>query len=155
MSIFFSKHWPSVIVTETTQLGGVMRDQLHVLLVDDDPDALAVMSKLLEHQGFSTTTAQNGQEALGLFEHNDFHVVITDVIMPVMDGITLSKNLHSKVPVVFVTGNSDLNLDGKIEHLCVCIIDKMDMKDRLVHAAKKAYERFQINKEIDLYAEAA
>lgn len=76
-----------------------------ILLVEDDDDVRHMLKNLLEdHLGYHTMTAQNGKKALDLLENNRVSMVITDIKMPDMDGITLLTTVRNKFPY----------LDGKI-----------------------------------------
>lgn len=60
-----------------------------VLIVDDDPRVADVLQELLEDEGFSVSYEGNGRKALHSIERNRPDVVLADIRMPVMDGITL------------------------------------------------------------------
>ena len=63
------------------------KKSIHILLVDDDLDILEFLKYNLEKEGYTITTATNGQMALDVFQKNKPVLVIMDVMMPVMDGI--------------------------------------------------------------------
>src|SRR6188768_2713221 len=60
-----------------------------VLIVDDEPNARSALAELLRDEGYATAVAQNGQEALNLLAEFDPDVVLTDLKMPVLDGLGL------------------------------------------------------------------
>ena len=62
-------------------------ETLKVLLVDDEPDILEILSYPLKNQGFQVHTANNGLEAIKLSKDIQPHLIILDVMMPEMDGI--------------------------------------------------------------------
>jgi len=68
---------------------------VNVLVVDDDRIARKAITRSLEEGGYNVVTANDGQAALDLFEHNDFQVVITDWQMPRMSGIELFRKLRA------------------------------------------------------------
>lgn len=81
-----------------------------VLLVDDDTAVLKCVSRLLEHEGYSTCTAVNGQDAVEfLAEESDaVDAVLFDLDMPVMDGEDFAQRLRDQwpwIPGVLMTGN--------------------------------------------------
>ncbi len=79
-----------------------------LLLVDDDPTVLALTSEFLKTLGMEFHTARNGKEALKLLEGSPFTIIITDLIMPVMDGMSLIKVVKTKWPdidIVVMTGH--------------------------------------------------
>jgi DNA-binding response OmpR family regulator len=78
-----------------------------VLIVEDERPLAHALELKLTHEGFEVSVAGNGQEGLDLILGGDFDVVLLDMMMPVMDGFTLLKELqkHDKHPVVFVLSN--------------------------------------------------
>ncbi len=65
-----------------------------VLLVEDEPNMARTLAKILERKGYEVATAQNGQDALGRLAAEEFAVVVTDLNMPVMDGMQLLRRLQ-------------------------------------------------------------
>ena len=61
--------------------------QFKVLLVDDEPDILEFMQYNLNKEGYTVITAKNGQEAVDIAKREIPHLIILDIMMPVMDGI--------------------------------------------------------------------
>lgn len=78
---------------------------VHILVVDDDRALRDILQATLKRSGFSVTTASNGQEALDSCAHQHFDLVVMDVMMPVMDGLSACCCLRevSDVPVVMLT----------------------------------------------------
>ena len=79
-----------------------------VLVVDDEPAILAMMRSLLSDEGCAVLTAQNGQEALALALEAQPDLIITDLMMPVMDGQELRRRLREEprtadIPVMLMT----------------------------------------------------
>ncbi len=83
-----------------------------VLVVDDEPDWRAIIRDWFEREGCRVLDAENGAEALHLVRTNRIDVVVSDVRMPVMDGITFLRNIKAsesyKPSVMFITGFSDI-----------------------------------------------
>jgi PAS domain S-box-containing protein len=76
-----------------------------VLAVDDDPAVLPLLERMLRTLGFEVTCATNGREAIEALEQGPLDLVVTDVAMPEMDGLTVARAAEPKgVPVLFVTG---------------------------------------------------
>jgi putative two-component system response regulator len=83
-----------------------------VLCVDDEPVILQILRRLLEVQGFEAVTCGDPQTAISTFSAGSFDVVITDIHMPGMDGLTLMRTLREKepeLPVVVVTGQGTVD----------------------------------------------
>lgn len=90
-----------------------------VLAVDDDPEVLGTLGRVLEFEGFNTKLASSGQEALNLLETFSPDLIILDIIMPGMDGIAVCARLRSmsrftSLPILFLTakGSTDDIVDG-------------------------------------------
>ncbi|MDH5182894.1 MAG: PAS domain S-box protein [Gammaproteobacteria bacterium] len=71
-----------------------------ILVVDDEPSLLALNKDILEQHGYHVITANNGREAQALIQQRAFQLVLSDVIMPEMDGYALSAWLQSHYPDV-------------------------------------------------------
>lgn len=81
---------------------------MKILIVDDKTENTYLLESLFRGHGYETLTAKNGQEALELAEKNDCNLIISDILMPVMDGFTLCRECkkHPRlkhVPFIFYT----------------------------------------------------
>lgn len=80
-----------------------------ILVVDDDPEVLTLTSDVLTDEGFAVVTADNGAAALALLERcGSLAVMVTDVVMPGMNGFQLAdqaKSRHPGLRVLFVSGH--------------------------------------------------
>ncbi|MEY3220469.1 MAG: response regulator GlrR [Pseudomonadota bacterium] len=88
-----------------------MNTAYHILLVDDDTDLLQLLSMRLKAAGYLVRTAQNGKEALALIPVIRPHLVITDLRMDGMDGLTLFKFLQQSnpaLPVIILTAHGTI-----------------------------------------------
>ena len=84
-------------------------EKIKVLIVDDEKIALKNLSQFLEREGYSVITADNGIDAINILEESSFDVVLTDLKMAVVDGISILNKTRSKSPdtkVVIFTGYS-------------------------------------------------
>ena len=82
---------------------------IHVLIVDDDKSVRNTMEEYIRNAGFTSMTASSAEEALELVEKNNFAVVITDIRLPGLGGLELTKVIKKKngCDVIVVTGYSD------------------------------------------------
>jgi diguanylate cyclase (GGDEF)-like protein len=82
---------------------------INVLIVDDDLSVRNTMDEYIANAGFSTLAASSAEEALELIEKNDFAVVITDIRLPGLGGLELTKVIKQQngSDVIVVTGYSD------------------------------------------------
>jgi len=77
-----------------------------ILVVDDEPNYLIVLSELLKEEGYEVITAQKGEDGLKIVQDTDLDLVITDMRMPGMDGLELLKSVKSynkDLPVIMIT----------------------------------------------------
>lgn len=83
-----------------------------ILVVEDDPALGQLFSRVLERAGYSAVTASDGREALEIAGREYIDLVITDVMMPVMDGVELTRRLReekSTLPILMITARGDYN----------------------------------------------
>ena len=90
-----------------------MDDQKRVLVVDDDEEVLFVWTSALRKLSeLEVETASNGSEALDRLGADSFDLVITDLAMPVMDGVALTRAIRETnphIPIVWITAYSQLH----------------------------------------------
>ncbi len=82
--------------------------QKHILVVDDDEMMRSYLRELLLIHDFKVTEASNGKLGLKEFRENTPNLVLTDIIMPEMEGISFIRELraHNKeIPIIAMTGN--------------------------------------------------
>src|ERR1043165_3266468 len=82
--------------------------QGYLLIVEDVPDILRLLEETLKFKGYNAVTARNGQEALDLIQRERPALVITDIMMPKLDGFGLVHRLRINpetrdLPVIFLT----------------------------------------------------
>ena len=80
-----------------------------ILIVDDDRSVRSTMNEYIQNAGYTSQTAASAEEALELIKKNSYHVVITDIILPAMGGLELTKVIKKTngSDVIVVTGYSD------------------------------------------------
>lgn len=81
----------------------------HILVCDDDHDIVSALEIYLTGEGYGVGCAYSGQEAIALFQQRSFDLVLMDIMMPDMDGITATAELRqiSNVPILFLTAKSE------------------------------------------------
>ena len=122
-----------------------------ILVVDDEPNYLIVLSELLKEEGFEVFTAESGEEGLKVARENDLDLVITDMRMPGMDGLQLLKSvksLNQHLPVIMVTAF------GEVEKAVVAMkagaynyLAKPFSNDELLVNIRKAIEHYSLLRE--------
>lgn len=112
-------HEASFVYEEDTNQTPLQANGYHVLLVEDNDGIRSMLDERLA-SSFLITTASNGREALEILAKKSVDVVVTDIMMPEMDGLELCRQIKanpelSHIPVVFITAKNDL--DSKVKGL--------------------------------------
>ena len=79
---------------------------LKILIAEDDLHIRTLLSKFLKNQHFEVLQAKNGKEALTVFEHEHIDLLITDVLMPEVNGHRLAhriRSIHKELPILMLT----------------------------------------------------
>ncbi len=81
----------------------------NILVCDDEKDIVAALKIYLESEGYGVIEAFNGREALDRLRENEVHLVLMDIMMPVMDGLSAMAALRrvSNVPVILLTAKGE------------------------------------------------
>lgn len=90
----------------------------HVLIAEDDQTAAAICARALSHAGFATSLAVDGKAALDMLRQGSFDLVVTDMIMPTMDGLELVRTMRAdprltRLPVLFLTSCQEHDMRTK------------------------------------------
>ncbi len=92
-----------------------------ILVIDDDPDILELVSDFLTSRKYAVITTTKGAQVLELAIKNEPDLIILDIILPDVDGLTVLKNLKTRpitafIPVIMLTGQtaSEIQVDGLI-----------------------------------------
>lgn len=80
-----------------------------ILLVEDELGIRETVKIFLKSQNYEVIEAENGKEGLIALQNNDIHLAIVDIMMPVMDGLTMTMKLRevSDIPVIFLTAKTE------------------------------------------------
>lgn len=80
-----------------------------ILIVEDEKGIRETVTVFLKNQGYNVLQASNGEEGLALIEANEIHLAVVDIMMPVMDGITMTMKLRQKYdfPIIFLSAKSE------------------------------------------------
>ena len=80
-----------------------------LLLVEDELGIRETVKIFLKSQNYEVIEAENGKEGLDALKNNDIHLAIVDIMMPVMDGLTMTMKLRevSDIPVIFLTAKTE------------------------------------------------
>ena len=81
----------------------------NILVCDDERDIVSALQIYLEAEGYKVFTAYNGNEAINVFSNNEIHLILMDIMMPQMDGITAMVKIReaNNVPIILLTAKSE------------------------------------------------
>ena len=81
----------------------------HILVCDDQKDIVSALKIYLASEGYQIFEAYNGLQALEIIRQEDIHLILLDIMMPEMDGITLTSKIRefSNVPIILLTAKSE------------------------------------------------
>ena len=82
----------------------------NILVCDDERDILDAIEIYLKAEGYSVFTAEDGASALEILEKKEIHLAIIDIMMPVMDGITLIMKMRevTNIPIIVLSAKSEV-----------------------------------------------
>ncbi len=81
----------------------------NILVCDDEKDIVSALQIYLGGEGYTVLTAENGKEAVAAVEKEEVHLVLLDIMMPEMDGITAMAKIReiSNVPIIMLTAKGE------------------------------------------------
>lgn len=126
-------------------------NEYSILIVDDEPNYLVVLSELLQDEGFEVFTAPDGEQGIKIVNDVDLDIVITDMQMPGMDGIQfmlqIKENL-SDLPVIVITAYAEV--DKAVEAMqagAFSYLAKPFSNDELIVSLRKAAQHYALIRE--------
>lgn len=128
----------------------------HILVIDDDQAVRDSISDFLDDCGFKISTAINGQRGLELIEANKPDLVLCDLRMPVMDGLTLLSHMQNNTaspPTIVISGTGDMQdvvvalRNGAADFITKPVIDM----NIILHAVNRVLDRIRLEKENENY----
>jgi CheY-like chemotaxis protein len=90
-----------------------MDKQIRVLVVDDEPEMCHLIEQALKREGYQIDVSSSGIEALQMVKSFNYHLLLTDLEMPVVDGLELTRKAKKQNPeirVIIVTGNTTADI---------------------------------------------
>lgn len=131
------------------------RDLQHptVLVVDDEPDIVSLVVETLEQEGFATFSSSDGEEALRLLGGLRVDVIVSDIMMPKLNGLhllQLAKERDPNVEVVLITayGLREVLVEAWTKGAC-SLLEKPFSEDQLIGAVERACGRARFRRQRD------
>jgi two-component system, NtrC family, response regulator HydG len=122
-----------------------------ILVVEDDTENRAAMVKVLENAEYTVLETDNGQQALDLINQEDIDILVTDLRLPVMDGVELlkrAKAIQQDLEVIMITGHGTVEIAVEaIKEGAYDFITKPVKKAQLLRGVEKASEKQYLSRE--------
>jgi len=122
-----------------------------ILVVEDDTENRAAMVKVLENAEYTVLETDNGQQALDLLNQEDIDILVTDLRLPVMDGVELlkrAKAIQQDLEVIMITGHGTVEIAVEaIKEGAYDFITKPVKKAQLLRGVEKASEKQYLSRE--------
>ncbi|MBC7523180.1 MAG: response regulator transcription factor [Flavobacterium sp.] len=128
-----------------------------VLLAEDDFDFASVLKQYIELYDYDVTWAENGEEALTVFQSSTFDICVFDVMMPKMDGFTLAEKIitiNPEIPFIFLTArklkeDKIIGLKLGADDYIVKPFEAEELVLRLNNILKRSQQKQSLSSEID------
>jgi DNA-binding response OmpR family regulator len=113
-----------------------------ILIVEDDEDFLFILKTKFESEGFLVLTTKNATEGVNIAEQKNPNIILSDVLMPNMNGIEMAKSIResgNNVPIVFMTNLKDIDYIKEIQNSknFACIIKSDTRINEIVQKVKE------------------
>ena len=113
-----------------------------VLVIDDEAIVRVSCKRVLEPQGYEVALTERGEDALKMLQEKEFDVVITDLLMPDMDGLEVLKRIKQQwahIPVIIITGYGTASTAAKALELGAFeVIEKPFTPDAILQVVNRA-----------------
>lgn len=138
------------IIQDMTEPAEIDREQIKILIVDNDPDHADAMSESLEREGYPCTMATSGPEGAEILDREPFDVVISDLVMNEVDGMALLAQAKQSWPaceVILVTGHASVpKAVEAMQQGAFNFLEKPITPDRLRAVTARAAEAVQLRR---------
>jgi len=121
----------------------------NILIIEDEPDLLRILAEKFQNEGFQVSTARDGEEGLSAIIKNKPDVVLLDIIMPRLDGMSMLKKLRQEpgykdLPVITLTNLADSDaVVSSLEHGVFDYLIKTDWQ--LAEVVNKVKHRLHLD----------
>ncbi len=130
-----------------------------VLVVEDDEVVRGLLTEVLTRWGYEVVCVDNGRKGLDKFQEDDFSFLISDVRMPVMDGLTMLENIRvqdKKIPIIIITAypsvdSAVVSLDKGADYYLVKPINLNDLRAKINKCLEKKIERLQVRNKLLMF----
>ncbi|NVM22949.1 MAG: response regulator [Desulfobacterales bacterium] len=128
-----------------------------LLLIDDEAAILEMLEISLTSEGYEVTTAESGKEGLRIFEEEGIKLILTDIKMPVMDGIEVLRRIKAidkEAEVIVITGHGDMDSAiSALQYGASDFITKPIRDEALILALQRAKKKLAVSRQLKDYTE--
>jgi len=132
-------------------LGGTVAHKANLLIVDDEANTLASLSRAFRLEGHDATVCDNAARALELAKAQSFDLILSDVVMPGKDGLTLLEELKAQgvsTPVVMMSGQAHIEMAVRATRLgALDFLEKPISTDKLLLTVENALKLGRLERE--------
>ena len=123
-----------------------MADPKKILIVDDEGELVLALKIRLQSRGYQVVTAGDGQKGLEVIQQENPHLVILDVLMPLMDGYTCLRQINArfgrgKLPIIVLTARDRLKDLFELEGIEDYVVKPFDHEDLLTRVERVLNKR--------------
>lgn len=114
-----------------------------ILVIDDEELTLNLLKTILEEEGYEVVEAYNGEDGLALFRHQPTDMIITDMVMPVKDGLKTIlevREIDKTIPVIAISGGGAITKERYLS-IAGCLEN--------VHALAKPFSREELLEQVE------
>ncbi len=130
----------------------------NILICDDEKDIVDALKIYLSNGDYNIYTAYNGEEAVNLVRQNDIHLMLMDVMMPKMDGITALSVIRgfSNIPIILLTAKSEdadkiLGLNSGADDYITKPFNPNEVTARVSSALRRYFNLGNVNSSVNIY----
>lgn len=130
----------------------------NILICDDEKDIVDALKIYLNNGDYNIYTAYNGKEAVDLVRQNDIHLILMDIMMPKMDGITAMSTIRSfsNIPIILLTAKSEdedkiLGLNSGADDYITKPFNPNEVTARVSSALRRYFNLGNINSSVNVY----
>src|ERR1700729_308305 len=135
--------------------GGTLPPKAHLLIVDDEANTLASLSRAFRLEGHEAAVCDNANKALELAKSQSFDLILSDVVMPGKDGLTLLEELKAQgvlTPVVMMSGQAHIEMAVRATRLgALDFLEKPISTEKLLRTVENALKLGRLERQnVDL-----
>ncbi|MFV0540280.1 MAG: response regulator [Aestuariibaculum sp.] len=130
----------SLNIEKTSKTENIANDRFNILVAEDNKPNQLLLKKILEVNGYNCTVASNGLEAVNISKNKTFDLILMDIMMPKMDGVSAAKKigkLNPNIPIIAVTAIAELDSGIALDKKFCVVLKKPINKTLLLETIRK------------------